>query len=60
MLVKSGACETPDELKEEEVQKGSQSQVRRSTRLKCPNTKYIDATLTKMVNIKEATNFEAS
>ncbi|KAH0718190.1 hypothetical protein KY285_014221 [Solanum tuberosum] len=52
-----GACETPDEL-QEEVQEESQSQLRRSTRLKCPNTKYIDATLTEVVNIKEDTTFE--
>ncbi|KAH0694070.1 hypothetical protein KY285_021167 [Solanum tuberosum] len=56
-LWQTGACETPDEL-QEEVQEESQSQLRRSTRLKCPNTKYIDATLTKVVNLKEATTFE--
>ncbi|KAH0758836.1 hypothetical protein KY290_022329 [Solanum tuberosum] len=56
-LWKTGACETPDKL-QEKVQEESQSQLRRSTRLKLPNTKYIDATLTEVVNIKEATTFE--
>ncbi|KAH0686945.1 hypothetical protein KY284_017498 [Solanum tuberosum] len=56
-LRQTGACETPDEL-QEEVQEESQSQLRRSTRLKRPNIKYIDAALTEVVNIKEATTFE--
>ncbi|KAH0694058.1 hypothetical protein KY285_021155 [Solanum tuberosum] len=56
-LWQTGACETPVEL-QEEVQEESQSQLRRSTQLKRPNTKYRDATLIEVVNIKEATTFD--
>ncbi|KAH0717088.1 hypothetical protein KY285_013119 [Solanum tuberosum] len=49
--------ETP-ELLQEKVQKDLQPQLRRKTRLKCSNAKYIDATLAEMVNNKDATTFE--
>lgn len=51
-LWQTGACETPDELQEEEVQRGSQWQLRRSTRLKRPNTKYIDIALMRWLTSK--------
>uniref|UniRef100_M1DEP2 Uncharacterized protein n=1 Tax=Solanum tuberosum TaxID=4113 RepID=M1DEP2_SOLTU len=49
--------ETP-ELLQEKVQEALQPQLRRKTRLKCSNAKYIHATLAEMVNNKNATIFE--
>ncbi|KAH0664433.1 hypothetical protein KY284_029364 [Solanum tuberosum] len=46
------------ELLQEKVQEALQPQLRRKTRLKCSNSKYIDATLAEMVNNKDATTFE--
>ncbi|KAH0698870.1 hypothetical protein KY284_013085 [Solanum tuberosum] len=54
---KTRVHETP-ELLQEKVQKDLQPQLRRKTRLKCSNAKYIDATLAEMVNNKDATTFE--
>ncbi|KAH0650219.1 hypothetical protein KY284_030131 [Solanum tuberosum] len=46
------------ELLQESVQEALQPQLRRKTRLKCSNAKYIDATLAEVVNNKDTTIFE--